>query len=213
MAASSLPNVSKPHSDRRARNRAAIVAAAFELFGGEAAGQVRIEDIAARAGVTRMTFYNHFSGMAELREAVGFELTHDFLNAVTAAIAVLDDPRERAAAAIRFYLGRVAGDPGWGRSILNLSSDGLFFGAETHRQAERTVREGIDAGVLDLPGSALGRDLVLGTGLAAIASILSGDAAPNYPVEVAAAILRGLGVEVREAQSIAARPLPPIERD
>ena len=55
---------------RRARTRANIVAAAFDLFGSEEGLFTRIEDIAAKAGVTRATFYNHFSGMAELRAAI-----------------------------------------------------------------------------------------------------------------------------------------------
>ena len=196
---------------RRARTRARIIATAFELFGEEGGLPVRIEDIATRAGITRMTFYNHFSGMGELREAVGFELTHDFLTAVTAAISTLDDPRERASAAIRFYLLRVIGDPSWGWSMLNLSSGGSFFGTETYERAEQTVREGIEGGLLAVSDSALGRDLVLGTALAAIASILKGQQAAERPEAVAAMILEGLGVAASEARAIAHRPLPALD--
>lgn len=196
---------------RRARTRATIIAAAFKLFGEEGGLPVRIEDIATRAGVTRMTFYNHFSGMVALREAVGFELTHDFLTAVTAAISTLDDPRERASAAIRFYLRRVVSDPGWGWSMLNLSTSGIIFGTETYEQAERTVREGIEDGSLTVPDSALGRDLVLGTALAAIATILKGQQIADRPEAVAAMILQGLGVAATDAQAIAHRPLPPLD--
>lgn len=195
---------------RRAKTRARIIAAAFDCFGTESGPDARIEDVAAGAGVTRMTFYNHFSGMSELREAVSFELTHAFLIAVTKAISSLDDPRERASAAVRFYLERVICDPGWGRSMLTLSASGVMFGAETYREAEQTVRDGICAGHLSINDSGLGRDLVLGTSLAAIASILGGNAAPDHPAKVAAAILRGMGVPSPEAERIASRPLPAL---
>ena len=123
------PTKAEVGRQRRATTRARIIAAAFKHFGSEDGLDTRIEDIARSAGVTRMTFYNHFSGMGELREAVGFELTHEFLDDVAKAISTLEDPRERAAAAVRFYLGRVAHDPAWGRSMLTLGASGVMFGA------------------------------------------------------------------------------------
>ena len=205
------PTKAEVGRQRRATTRARIIAAAFKHFGSEDGLDTRIEDIARSAGVTRMTFYNHFSGMGELREAVGFELTHEFLDDVAKAISTLEDPRERAAAAVRFYLGRVAHDPAWGRSMLTLGASGVMFGAETYREAEQTVRQGISEGALAIDDSGLGRDLVLGTSLAAIASILSGSAGPDYPAKVAVAILHGLGVASPEAERIASRPLPPLQ--
>jgi AcrR family transcriptional regulator len=195
---------------RRARTRARIVAAAFELFGEEAGLFARIEDVARRAGITRATFYDHFSGMAELREAVTHEVVHDFLSAVTRTVALLPDPRERASAAVRFYLRRVREVPGWGWSLVNLSANGVIFGAETHRQAEITVVEGIDAGVLDLTAPAVGRDVVLGGTLAAIATMLREGTPEDYPEQIAAAVLRGLGVAAGEAEAIARRKLPAL---
>lgn len=197
--------------ERRARTRARIVAAAFDLFGSEEGLFTRIEDIADKAGVTRATFYNHFTGMAQLREAVSYEVTHDFLQAVNATTGALADPRERAAAAIRFYLHRGREDHRWAWSMVNISASGIVFGAETYRQAEVTVAEGIEAGLLRLPGSALGRDIVLGATLSAMSSLLRGEEAPDYAEEVAGFILMGLSVPYDEARSIANRPLPPLE--
>lgn len=193
---------------RRAKTRARIIAAAFELFGEEDGLHARIEDVVQRAGITRTTFYDHFSGLGELREAVSYEVTHDFLTAVNETVSQLADARERAAAAIRFYMHRVREVPRWGRSMINLSASGIIFGAETYRQAEQTVAEGMAAGQFLVAESALGRDLVLGTTIAAIATMLRDDKGEGYPEAVAAIILRGLGVGVHEAEAIARRPLP-----
>jgi len=195
---------------RRDKTRAKIFSAAFELFGSPNGLFVRIEDIADRAGVTRPTFYNHFKGMAELREALAYELTHDFLVGTKHAIDTLPDPRERASAGLRHYLEKVRVEPPWGWSILNLSAGGIFFGAETFQQAETTICEGMDAGLFDLPNSAVGRDIVLGASLAALAVMLKGKTQPDYPQQIARSILMGLGVEEGAASEIAVRPLPPI---
>ena len=195
---------------RRAKTRAKVIAAAFELFGEEDGLYTRIEDVAARAGITRATFYDHFSGMAELREAVNYEVTHDFLTAVTRTVSQLNDPRERASAAIRFYLHRVRDVPGWGRSMLSLSADGIIFGAETFRQAEVTVQEAMAAGQLAITESTLGRDAILGTTIAAFSTMLRERKSADYPEEIVAMILRGLGVSPADAAEIARRPLPSL---
>jgi AcrR family transcriptional regulator len=194
--------------ERRLRTRARIIEAAFSLFGEEDGLYTRIEDIADRAGITRPTFYNHFSGMAELRDAVTYEVTHDFLTAVTRTIADLADPRERASAAIRFYLERARQDLEWGRSIINLSANGILFGAETHQQASLTVQEGMADGKFHVPSASIGRDIVLGISLAAITTIVREDPGEAYPALMVRSILVGLGVASDEADRIVRRPLP-----
>jgi AcrR family transcriptional regulator len=195
---------------RRLRTRAKIVAAAFDVFGDEDGLYARIEDIAEKAGVTRATVYNHFAGMAELREALTFEVTHDFLEAVTEAISKLPDARDRSACAVRFYLRRARADRRWAWSMINLSATGFIFGAETFRQAEQTIREGVAEDVFALPSAALGRDLLLGTTLAAMASIVRGSVAHDYPETVAGHILFGLGVPLQKAKRCAVGALPPL---
>lgn len=195
---------------RRAKTRAKVIAAAFELFGEEDGLYARIEDVSQRAGITRATFYDHFSGMAELREAVSYEVTHDFLSAVSRTISLLEDARERITVAIRFYLHRVREVPGWGRSMINLSANGVIFGAETFREAEGTVAQAIAAGQLSIDDSALGRDAILGTTIAAFATMLREDKSADYPERIAQMILVGLGVSAEIAAEIANRPLPAL---
>lgn len=199
--------------DRRARTRARIIAAAFDLLGSENGLYTRIEDFAVAAGVSRPTFYNHFAGMEELREALSYEVTHDFLTAVTATIDAYDDPRERAVYAVRFYLHRARTDRRWAWSMVNLSANGFIFGVETYRQAEQTIREGIDAGVLPIPSSALGRDILLGGVLAAMGGMLREDLPENYPEQVAEHILGGLGVDWALARDLSARDLPQLAQE
>lgn len=197
--------------ERRARTRAKILLAAFEAYGEEHGLHVRIEDIASRANITRPTFYNHFAGMEELREAVTRELTHDFLVAVTKTIQLVTDPRERATIAIRLYLRRAREDTQWAWSMINMSANGIIFGAETFSQAEQTVKEGIESGLLSVPSSQLGRDLLMGTSLAAIVTMVRETTPDDYPEAVAGFILMGLGVLSEEARSIAHLPLPALK--
>lgn len=195
---------------RKAQTRARIVAAAFEVFGEENGLFARIEDIAEIAGVTRATFYNHFSGLVDLRDAVTHEVTHDFLLAVTNTVLQLTDLRERCTAAVRFYLHRARQDPKWGWSMMNMSASGAIFGAETYRQAEETVRDGILAGELPIRSAELGRDILLGASHAAMASLLRQEMPEDYPEAVAGHILISLGVPYEDARQISHLPMPEL---
>lgn len=196
--------------ERRARTRARIIAAAFDLLGSEHGLYSRIEDIADKAGVTRPTFYNHFKGMDDLREALTQEVTHDFLLAVNETTMKMQDPRQRAASAIRYYLRRAMRDRQWAWSMLNMSANGIIFGAETYRQAERTVIEGMEAGLLRIPSSDIGRDIILGAALAAMGTLVRAAPPADYCEVIAGYILLGLGVPHEDARRLATMPLPPL---
>jgi len=181
------------------------------VFGSPDGLFARIEDVVDLAGVTRATFYNHFTGMLDLREALTHEVTHDFLLSVTRTIARMPEPRTRAAAAVRFYLERARGDKRWGWSMLNMSASSLIFGAETFAQAQATVAEGIEAGDFPIISAELGRDILLGTTLAAMGSLVREEMPDDYPRTVAGYILLALGVPFAEAKRIARLPLPPLD--
>ncbi|MXO58968.1 TetR family transcriptional regulator [Altererythrobacter salegens] len=196
--------------ERRARTRSAILAAGFDLLGKEPGTQLRVEDIARAAKVTRATFYNHFGGTAELREAISYELTHDFLNRTILTISKLENPAERASCAIRFYLRRARSNPSWAKSLINISANGIIFGAETYRQAEVTIMEGMEAGQFKLRNSALGRDLVLGTCLAAMSNMLHEKTPEDYPELISGHVLSALGLPFDKARELANLPLPEL---
>lgn len=196
--------------ERRAKTRARIIAAAFDLYGTEQGSQLRVEDVARSAGVTRATFYSYFNNLYDLREAVAFELTHEIFARVVKTYKDIEDPAFQVACAIRFYLRKARSDPQWALSVVNISSHGKVFGAETFQRAEDNVQEGLDAGRFKLHNSALGRDIVLGTCLAAMCTIIEQDTPEIYPELVAGHVLMGLGLEFDDAKNLGTTELPPL---
>lgn len=195
---------------RRARTRTRILAAAFDLYGRENGLFSRVEEICHAAGVTRQTFYNHFASMDDLRDALTYEVTHDFMVTVTHAIQALPNAAERTAAAIRFYMGKAWNEPKWGWSMVNISASGIIFGLETYRQAEQTVKDGMAQRVFSISDARLGRDLILGTTLGAIVTQLREAPGPTFACEVTRQILIGLGVAAAEATAMSHQQLPPL---
>lgn len=196
--------------ERKARTRAHILAITFDIYGREDGLHCHVEEVCADAGITRQTFYNHFAGMDDLRDALTWEVAHDFLGAVTRSLDTMPDAAQRMAAAIRYYLMRGRVDPRWAWSIVNLSAGGVVFGAETFAQARRTVIEGVASGVFTITDERIGRDLVLGATLSALYTQLREATSDGYPAEVAHAVLVGLGCSSDVATAFARTTLPPL---
>jgi AcrR family transcriptional regulator len=56
---------------RQQKSRAALVAAAIELVDERDVAEISVTDLAGRAGLTRMTFYQHFPDRDSLLQAAG----------------------------------------------------------------------------------------------------------------------------------------------
>lgn len=108
-ATSKRPYRKRERARRETETRLRITEAVMELHRTVGPAATRITDVAERAGVSRMTVYNHFPTEAELIEACS---THwSTLNPLPdpAAWAEIDDPDERLETALgelfRWYAG------------------------------------------------------------------------------------------------------------
>jgi AcrR family transcriptional regulator len=100
------PDNPAPRADA-ARNRAAVLAAAAELFAAHGAAPVSMDAIAARAGVGKPTIYRHFGDRAGLAHAVFEERERAFQEAIirgTEAFSSENPPSERIAAFLNGFL-------------------------------------------------------------------------------------------------------------
>jgi len=199
-------------AERRSRTRATLLNAALELFGHAHGRATRIEDVCAHAQVARGTFYNHFTGIEALLEALSDELIRDFDDAVHAAFATMESPIERTCAAIRYYLHGAIQDPRWGWAMVNSSVRTILFGERVAQRAQATIQEGIDSGDFSIESAIVGRDILLGAGLSGTLSLLHGGTPAHYPEKVARQLLLSLGASEAVAVSLTRRPLRELPR-
>ncbi|MEY2473133.1 MAG: hypothetical protein QOK28_2462 [Actinomycetota bacterium] len=81
--------------ERRATTRAALIAAARELFTEKGFAATGRDEIAERAGVTRGALYHHFESKRDAFEAVANELDAELGARVVAAARKSDSPHEQ----------------------------------------------------------------------------------------------------------------------
>jgi AcrR family transcriptional regulator len=194
---------------KRERTRRSILEAAFGLMGNERGLTVRIEEICAAAHISRGTFYNYFTSLEQLFEVLAIELSHDLNKALVATWDETLSHAEGSNAAVQHYLTYAQRDPAWAWAMVHLSAFGPTFGAESWEACYRAIEKGIEASEFDVPNATVGRDLMTGTVMASVRTMLRS----GQPIDarvVSRHVLRALGVPDVRAREIAARPLPDI---
>jgi AcrR family transcriptional regulator len=195
---------------KRERTRKKILEAAFELIGNEKGLTVRIEEICAAAAISRGTFYNYFTSLEQLFEVLAIELTHDLNKALVSSWDETRSHAEGSNAAVQHYLNYAQRDPAWAWAMVHLNAFGPTFGAESWDACYGAIEKGIEAGEFDVPSATVGRDLMTGTVMATVRTMLRSGGSRPQPRVVAYHVLRALGVPDARATEIAEGPLPEI---
>lgn len=97
---------------RIAKRRLRLVEAGMNLFGSAGSESVRVKDVVAAAGLTERYFYESFSDLAALFDAV-LELTMDTIemDVNAAVVKAHDDDTTRVSIALRASIETLANDP------------------------------------------------------------------------------------------------------
>jgi AcrR family transcriptional regulator len=199
--------------EKRERTRASLIKAAYQVFARKEAEAVTIDDIIAEATVARGTFYNYFQTREDVLKAVAASLSDEMNQRIWALSVGIEDPAERMAIAIRQFLHQSIRDPTWGWAIVRIG----LIAAPLSETIERGVMTDLEAGIrlnrFQVNHFQAAVDLILGTGLMAMRSILEGHTEPEYPEQIAKIILQALGVTDADAHLIAFKFLEPLQRD
>ena len=88
-------------SPRTARTRAALMAAGFELLVERPIDAIPIDDLVAKAGVAKGSFFNHFKDKGDFAAAISKEVRLELEALVAKANETVSDPIERIAGGMR----------------------------------------------------------------------------------------------------------------
>jgi AcrR family transcriptional regulator len=196
---------------KREKTRERLLQAAKLVMAETGVEASTIAEIAAAADVSPGTFYNYFETREEILDAVAASLVGEFRRVMDVIQRAVDDPAERIAVAIRLFLERVRDDRLWGWFMARHAPSLPILRDQTREIIrERILADGLRRRRFRLPSTRAVGDLIAGTSVTALRSILEGRAPVEMATEVAELVLRALGVPLGEAHRIANRPIPPL---
>src|ERR671934_2012510 len=83
---------SRTQTERSEATRAALIAAARELFAARGYAGVGTEEIVQRAGLTRGALYHHFAGKHDLFRAVYERVERELTERIVTEVPLVGDP-------------------------------------------------------------------------------------------------------------------------
>jgi len=206
--ASQAATAARPTSRVRARTKTLLLDAALRLFARQGVGATAIHEIAAEAGVSNGTFYNYFRTRDEVVEAVSVRLAERLQAEITASAAAVKDAAERMAIGTRRFVLQATRDPVWAAALIRVSTSRSAALTRTAGPALHDLRLGRRQGRFTHTNEVAALDLVTGTVLAGMRSVLEGRAGEEHAASIAAFVLRALGISAAEADQLVRRPLP-----
>ncbi len=199
--------------EKRERTRSHLIESAYRVFARKETDAVTIDDIIAEAGVARGTFYNYFQTREDVLKAVAASLSDVMNQKIWAQYAAISDPVERMAIGLRQFLHQAMRDATWGWVIVRIG----LVAAPLSETIERGLMSDLEAGIrlerFRVDSVQASVDLVLGTSLMAMRTILEGHHEPNHPEQITKLILKSLGVSNDDAEAIAFKALEPFPEE
>lgn len=202
-----------PAPDKRAldqrwvRTRERLLQAGFELIGEGGAEGAGIDALVARAGISKQTFYNHFTDRDQLTKALTLESRRVIQEAITACNADVSDPVQRLARGVATYARQSVAHPFLAQFVARTTiTRGLFD--EGNRGLEQDIAAGVAQGRLQVDHPATAVMFVIGVTATLIAQITARDDALDVETlcrEVLTMLLRALGCGGEDGRQIAAQ--------
>jgi AcrR family transcriptional regulator len=173
-------------------------------------GPISIQEVTAEAGMANGTFYNYFRTREELLEATVVPLVQRLVGRLNASGGDIQDPARRLALGVRAFIAQAISDPTWASAMLRIWGSGTSL----PRRAGVGVLSDLHAAQkkrrLQIPDPAAALDLVQGTVIASIRSVIEGKAGPERGPAIAALLLRAFGMSAREADTLAHANMPEL---
>lgn len=195
--------------DRRwVRTHERFVRVGFDLFGEHGIEGVGVDGIVARAGVSKQTFYNHFSDRDALIRELRVRSSQIFEQAVTIANKGVEDPARRLVRGVAAYVRMALDDPLHAQFMLRTLTLGLKEDRALARGLAQDLSNCLEAGRIQFSTLATAVTFVAGVGQALLSRALNDpDTARAVAMtrESLTLLLRGFGCDPLEAELIAAQ--------
>jgi AcrR family transcriptional regulator len=191
---------------RRTLSRDALLGAAVELIGTRGFAAVAIDDIVARAGVAKGTFYNHFKDKPDIAHHVALGIRHEIRDRIAEVKIISSDPATHLAIALTLFLQLAVSEPHKARMLVTLLTDVSDLGAPMNARVRATLEAGESMERFAIRSLDAALIFVLGIVAGGIKSILERpgmDKAEDLVLCLVSHGLTGLGVRGDEAFEIA----------
>lgn len=195
---------------RRARTRAKILSAAFELFDKRGVDRVTVEDVREEAGLARGSFYNYFVTYEDMLKALASDIAIQINSEQSERFESVPNMAERIWSNVRYAILRAASDRSCTEILVRITPLVGPLNEEMRVHAERTVRNSVKSKAIDVPSAGVALDLGFGLAIMMWQRALESRIEPKELEAAGLMLMRAYGVPEVEARRISRLPLPKL---
>jgi AcrR family transcriptional regulator len=188
--------------EKRTRMRARLLSAILDIYlPHERGGAAVIDDVVAKAGVSRGTFYKYFDSLDEAVTALGQEMAAEMLRAFETMFGSNANPAIAAAAGTLLTLTRAAMEPRW--AAFTSRVDFVAYFSQRNPMLDivtHSLLRAKTAGLLHFTAIEVAADFVIGVTLEGVRRAAHGQPCTRaYITELACMNMLGLGMDTNVA--------------
>jgi AcrR family transcriptional regulator len=195
---------------RRARTRAKILSAAFELFDKHGVDRVTVEDVREQAGLARGSFYNYFVTYEDMLKALASDIARQINSEQSERFESVPNMAERIWSNLRYAILRAASDRSCAEILVRITPLVGPLNEEMRVHAERSVRACVKSKVIDVPSAGVALDMGLGLATMMWQRALKSRVDPKELEAAGLMLMRAYRVPEVEARRISRLPLPQL---
>ena len=197
-------------AERRARMRRTLVEAALLVFAEKGVDASVIDDVITAAGVSRGTFYNYFRTNAELLIAANEELGNELVRNIEESVGSLPSPAARLATGIRLYFDMARRFPLLAQFLARVGPQAAAPGNLLYTYLPVHLAAGMKCGEFVAMPVPVALDIIVGSGILAVARISAGEADDEYLDACLLGLMRSLDYPSKRAKALIAHQLPSL---
>lgn len=182
--------------------RSRLLGSALKIVAQNGPGATSIDDVISAAQVSRGTFYNYFDSPDALVRVLATEIAYELVRMAEPLVLKHDDPAERVASGMRIFIRLAIRHSVVGGFMLRLGWPDLDQRQVLFDFVRRDLEEGLRRQRLAKMPLALAINIVSGTVIGTIHSMLHGATESDFVEQAVASALRALGIEDKEARRI-----------
>jgi len=193
---------------RREEMRNCLLFSALSLASDKSIHEIDVDEIISHAQVSRGTFYKYFPSVAALFEHLSEQLATE-LSAVIETLAIPStDKAARLSITSRLLMRLLVEVPVLGNLFIQLPWLNQNPRLDLFQTIRRDLEQGIKEGLFEKVPAMIGLNLVIGSMVGGIHTMLLKPPAKGYEDKVIRQALMGLGLSAKSADKISATPTP-----
>ncbi len=208
-----MPGIPRYRGLRRTANRRALMGAAEELIGHNGFANVSVEEITARAGVAKGTFYNHFADKADVANHIALEIRKELRERIGSMKSTSSDPARHLAIAMCLFLLLAVEQPNRALILVSLINDPTDVDSPMNAPVRLTLQNGEVSGRFKLASIEAPLVMVIGVVSAGIRNLIEQPTRAPFSriTNLVVHALRSLGLEWDDAHEVAAETVVQLD--